>query len=343
MKKVRSIIDNFVMNSFACVMATGIVCIAAEQSGLHTIAIMLFIINNIIYFLCFALAMIKLYFQPLKMLGELTHHQSGPGYLTLVAATNILGIQYIQFTSISFISINLFWVSNILYLLFMLFLFIGMTVTKIKPTLADGLDGTWLLCTVSGCSIIILGDTIKSYYQFSVLELIVLSGIWGASLLLYFVMIGFIFYRWFFQFFDISSFSPAYWINMGALAISSLAGVHLTNLVENTPLGIFSYFILSSSFFLWLMSIWWGGFLISIFIYRVIKHKLKFQYSVKNWSAIFPLGMCCVSSLAVLNSISLMDPTWKCVIEKITIIVCIIWFITFLQGVFSIMSSKEYN
>src|SRR5690348_14502628 len=79
--------------SFALVMATGIVSIAADQQGFHRLALALFVINAIAFALLAAGSLLRLAVSPAAMLGELVRHRTGASYLTIVAGTAILGDQ----------------------------------------------------------------------------------------------------------------------------------------------------------------------------------------------------------------------------------------------------------
>jgi tellurite resistance protein TehA-like permease len=76
---------------FALVMATGIVSIAAELRGFHGLAVGLLWFNLTAYLVLWALSVARAIAYPSRLFADLTSHQRGATFLTVVAATNVLG------------------------------------------------------------------------------------------------------------------------------------------------------------------------------------------------------------------------------------------------------------
>ena len=69
-------------------MATGIVSIAAHQSGLARVALALLALNVLAYVLLWLLTLARLLRHRRAMLEDLLDHQRAPGYFTTVAASH---------------------------------------------------------------------------------------------------------------------------------------------------------------------------------------------------------------------------------------------------------------
>src|SRR3546814_19783147 len=82
---------------FGMVMATGVVSIAANQSGMDTLARWLFFINIAFYVTLMVLAVLRAVHAPRRVLFDLTHHRRAPSFFTSFAGTSILGIPFIEF------------------------------------------------------------------------------------------------------------------------------------------------------------------------------------------------------------------------------------------------------
>ncbi len=80
---------------FAMVMATGIVSIASNLLGFELIAWVLFYINVVAYGILWIMFLVRLivYFQ--KIVDDISSHQRGPGFFTMIAGTNVLGSQFV--------------------------------------------------------------------------------------------------------------------------------------------------------------------------------------------------------------------------------------------------------
>src|SRR5579863_1477623 len=78
---------------FALVMATGIVSIASDRAGFHTIAVVLLWLNAGQFLVLWILTLWRLLRYRRELIADLTDHRSGPGFLSAVAATGVLGNQ----------------------------------------------------------------------------------------------------------------------------------------------------------------------------------------------------------------------------------------------------------
>src|SRR5699024_12642351 len=76
-------------------MATGIVSIAAYNAHYNFIAKSLFFLNNALYLLVWLLTILRLCFYPRQLCVDLDSHANVLGFLSLVAATSVLTVQYV--------------------------------------------------------------------------------------------------------------------------------------------------------------------------------------------------------------------------------------------------------
>jgi tellurite resistance protein TehA-like permease len=128
--------------------------------------------------------------------------------------------------------------------------------------------------------------------------------LWGG--MLYIWMMSLIFYRYTFFAFSPADLSPPYWINMGAMAISTLAG---SLLILNTPhapfLNSMLPFLKGFTVFYWATGTWWIPMLIVLAIWRHGVRHFPFTYDPMYWGAVFPLGMYAVSTLRMMEAMEL--------------------------------------
>src|SRR5205085_11893375 len=102
------------------------------------------------------------------------------------------------------------------------------TIKPEKPTLAEGIHGGWLVSVVAAQSVAVLGTQLAEGFgdraPYVLLSCLVM---WLGGGMLYIWIISLIFYRYTFFTMHPSDLTPPYWINMGAVAISTLAGALL--------------------------------------------------------------------------------------------------------------------
>jgi tellurite resistance protein TehA-like permease len=92
---------------FAMVMATGIVSLAAHMMGLPTIAAALFGLNVAVYTVMWLLTILRIVWFRDLVLRDLVDHQRGPGFFTAVAASCILGGEFVLLASSYYIALVL--------------------------------------------------------------------------------------------------------------------------------------------------------------------------------------------------------------------------------------------
>ena len=78
---------------FALVMATGIVSLASQQMGLHSIAVTLFGLNVVAWVALWLLSAARMVRHRRRFFGDMVDHLRGPGFFTMVAGTAVLGSQ----------------------------------------------------------------------------------------------------------------------------------------------------------------------------------------------------------------------------------------------------------
>ena len=115
--------------------------------------------------------------------------------------------------------------------------------------------------------------------------------------MLYLAIIPLIFYRLTFIALSREDFSPPYWINMGAVAITALAGSILVLRGETWPMITpLLPFLRGFTFFFWAVASWWIPFLFALMAWRYIWMKDRFTYEPAVWGMVFPMGMYCTST-----------------------------------------------
>jgi tellurite resistance protein TehA-like permease len=115
---------------------------------------------------------------------------------------------------------------------------------------------------------------------------------WLGGGMLYIWIIGLIFYRYTFFPMSPSDLAPPYWINMGAAAISTLAGAYLAlDAPHARLLEELLPFIRGLTLMWWATASWWIPMLVSLGVWRHVVRKFPLRYDPLYWGAVFPLGM----------------------------------------------------
>lgn len=284
---------------FGMVMATGIISIASHMLGLVWLSRLLFALNGLLYALLWALYLLRLKRYPQVVAADLTDHLRGPGYFTVVTATGVLGSQCLLLTGSLALGMALWGLAVILWLLFTYTIFALLTVKENKPPLDRGINGGWLLAVVATQSVAVLtallaarvGQPWKLEMNFFALSM----WLWGG--MLYIWMMSLIFYRYTFFRFLPDDLSPPYWINMGAMAISTLAGSLLIVNADQAPFLLSLLpFLKGFTVFYWATGTWWIPMLLVLGLWRHVYTRFPLKYDPLYWGAVFPLGMYAAST-----------------------------------------------
>jgi len=278
---------------FALVMATGIMSIAAFLLEMIAVAWMLFWLNGIAYAVLWLLFLTRLVRYPHNLLTDLSSHVRGPGFFTMVAGTCVLGSQFVIVRGDTTTG-GLLWLLGLLLWLILIYVFFtAVTIRESKPALETGINGAWLIAVVATQSVSILGTlAAPRFAAWREVLLFFNLAMYLLGCMLYILIILLIFYR--FTFFKLTSseLTPPYWINMGAVAITTLAGATL--MLHASTWGFLEEllpFLEGFTLFFWATATWWIPLLLILGVWRHLVKRFPFTYDPQYWGMVFPLGM----------------------------------------------------
>lgn len=292
---------------FALVMATGIVSIATFSHGWTSLAWALFAANNLFYAVLTVLYLARLALYPAAMRADLTRHATAPTFLTAVAATCVLGVQYELFAVSTTAALALAGIGATLWVVLNYAFFAAVILQPVKPTLAEGLNGAWFLAVVSTQSVSVLASLLAPRFGDAAhLVLFAALCLYLLGCMLYLVLVALIVYRLAFFPMEARDLTPPYWINMGAVAITTLAGARLllrsdawTFVSELRP------FLVGFTLFFWATATWWIPLLLVLGEWRYVAKKFPLSYHPAYWSLVFPLGMYTAATTVFAQAIEL--------------------------------------
>lgn len=287
-------------------MATGIVSLAAHFHGTEWAALELFGLNVAAYVVLSALTILRLFRHRARLVNDLTHHSRGATFLTTAAGTCVLGCQFSILTPWTTVSDTLWFVGAILTAALIYTFFTAITVCEPKPTLEAGINGAWLLVIVATESVSVLGILVApSMASGEIMPFISLTThLVGAMLYVFFATL--ILYRWMFFSMKPEKLTPDYWIDMGALAITTLAGaLLLEGAGQYHLLGTLVPVVTASTILFWATATWWIPLLLFVEIWRHFRGRVPFVYGPDYWTLVFPLGMYSVATFELVKATGL--------------------------------------
>lgn len=289
---MKGLIKNFDPGYFAFVMATGIISIACHLLGMQGTASALFAVNRAGWAVVFVLFLIRSLIIPSGLAQE-AGRMGGASMFTIVAGTCILGSQYAVIRGDLGAALPL-WIAGFILWAVLIYAFFFFLVAggPGEAAFESGFDGSWLIFVVGTQSVAVLAALLseglakKPFFLFVSLSMYLLGSV------LYIVLTGLIFYRMFFFALPPGKLSPAYWINMGAAAITTLSGALL---LRNSGRWDFllsgvAPFLKGFTLLFWVAATWWIPLLAALNIWKYLRGARP-SYDVRMWSMVFPFGM----------------------------------------------------
>jgi tellurite resistance protein TehA-like permease len=185
------------------------------------------------------------------------------------------------------------WIASIVLWFVLIYgFFAAVTIAEPKPRLEHGLDGSWLLVTVATEAVAVLGSQVAPGLAHPDIAMFASLVFFLAGAMLYVLVIGLILFRWTFRTMDAQMLTPTYWINMGAVAITTLAGAYLVDAAKDFAfLANIEHFVAGFTLFFFATATWWIPLLVVVFAWRHLRRHTPIRYDTAYWSLVFPLGM----------------------------------------------------
>jgi tellurite resistance protein TehA-like permease len=294
-------------------MATGIVSLALNGAGWAVVARALFGLNVGVYAVLGILLLVRVLRYRAHLAADLGSHAKAPGFFTLVAAPCVLGNQCVLLLGMSVAGLAL-WVVGILFWLALTYAMLpGLMEAEVKPRLGEGLNGAWLLVVVGTQAVSVLACLLVPALAADAPDgpLFVALAFWLVGSMLYVWLIALIFHRILFLPLLPGDLTPPYWINMGAMAISTLAGARLVGEAGRSPLLTdLLPFLKGTTLLFWATATWWIPILLALGAWRHVLKRVPLTYEHGYWAVVFPLGMyaVCTQNLIRVFPLPLLEP-----------------------------------
>lgn len=322
--------------SFAFVMATGIVSTAFALIGWGLVSIALLVIaaaGGVV--LLIALVWRLVVFRA-DVVGDVRNPAVAFGFLTLVAAINVVGIRlYSPQAPLATIVFGI--VSVPVWVLLVYGIPAVLMLHARAASAVASADGSWFLWVVATQSLATAAAVIAAGEKTEALAAIAVA-LWGVGVMLYLMLATLVTLKLLTSSNSPRSLNPSYWIYMGATAITVLAGSRILVLPTELPIIRVTAPVVSGlTFVLWAFGMWWIPLLVVFGVWRYLLGRVPIRYEHGLWSIVFPLGMFSVASMHFGQSAGL--PLMASVGQIGTVIAGIAWLAAAVALVFALLRS----
>lgn len=315
---------------FAMVMATGAASVAANLLGMRSVAVPLLAVNVVAFATLWSLTLIRMALFFPRIVADLKDHARGPGFFTVVAGTCVFGTQCLVVGGYPVLAKALWGLGIALWVIVMYSFFTAVTIRERKPTIATGINGAWLIAAVATQSVSVLGSLLApTFGEYRHVVLFFTLCMFLIGCMLYLAIITLIFYRLTFIQLTPAMMAPPYWINMGAVAITTLAGATLLLRVGEWPFLLeLQSFLRGWTLFFWVSASWWIPLLLILMIWRHAYMRYPLTYDPTYWGMAFPLAMYTTGSFQLFTALGL--PFMLVVPRSFIFVALAVWVGTFI-------------
>lgn len=291
-RKVTAIVEEGNPATFAAVMATGIVSLAASSQGYGLVAEGLLVANALAGGLLALRQAAQLALFPGGVRARFGDPLDAAGFFTIPAGICVLGSQLLALTGARALALALWWLAALIWLATTYGFFAVLALRPAKGNLARQVDGGTCVSVVATEAVAILAMEFGTPTLLTVGFALTLVGA-----VLYLLILGAVFHRLFFLNLAAADLKPSYWIVMGVEAVAALAA---TTAIEHAPQSTLLRqslpFLLPFALAFWSMAGWWMPLLLVLGLWRYRRHWADLTFDAPFWGMVFPLGMYSMAS-----------------------------------------------
>jgi tellurite resistance protein TehA-like permease len=281
---------------FALVMATGIVSTAVAGDGAAALSAAMLVLGIVCYLALIACYVWRLARYRPEFVADATGPRTAFSLFTFTAGSDVLGARLAGGGHYTATAV-LLAVSGTVWLLLSYGVPLALITGHNSGSALAGINGSWFLWTVGTQS---LAVALASLRPPLASPLAALAGLlWAVGVVLYLIIATLVLAGLLHFPVQPATLTPAYWVFMGATAISVLAGAKLLGLPGGPLLFAMHPVVAGVSVILWAFGTWLVPLLVGLGVWRHLIRRMPLRYDPGLWSMVFPLGMYCVASGAL--------------------------------------------
>lgn len=295
--RAATAVETLTPGYFALVMATGILSVGTELTGHHWLSVVLLWICITAFTVLLALTVVRLLRYRQAIVSDFLDPGRAFGFFTYVAGTNVLGTR-LAGAGYDHVSVVFLGITMSAWLIFGYVIPWTAVLGKNERPVIKYANGTWFIWVVASQSVAVLSATVQPMYPRWDHELAVIAVFaWSLGVFLYVATGVFVALRLMLLELKPVELNPPYWVSMGALAITVLAGARIVEMNSAPMVDATRGLVAGLSVLFWAFATWLIPVLFVVGYWRHKIHKVPLKYEPTLWSMIFPLGMYAVAGI----------------------------------------------
>jgi len=295
--RARGTVERLTPGYFALVMGTGIISVGMRLEGLDLLSAGLMALCAGAFAALVLLNAWRLVAYRASVVEDFRDPSRAFGFFTFVAGTNVLGVR-LAMSGLEVATAALLVVGGVAWL------FLGYVVPwtavlgrEERPVVASA-NGTWFIWAVASQSMAVATASIEPVFDAVRGPLALLAVMsWSVGVVLYGATGLLVSLRLMLYPFGPEELTPPYWVSMGALSITVLAGARIVEMADAPMVAATRGLIAGLAVVFWAFATWLVPVLVAAGWWRHARRRVPLPYDATLWSIIFPLGMYAVAGI----------------------------------------------
>ncbi|WP_347351565.1 tellurite resistance/C4-dicarboxylate transporter family protein [Intrasporangium sp.] len=297
--RVGPLVEGLTPGYYALVMACGIVSLGLQLVGQDALSAALFGVCIIAYAVLCVLNLWRFIGYRHAMASDFRAPRRAFGFFTFVAGTNVLGARAAAEEWYT-VTIVLLLVAAVVWLVLGYVIPWSAVLSQDHRPVVELANGTWFIWVVASQSVAVSAATLEVVFSDARHYLAVLAVLsWSIGVFLYAASAIIVSLRIMLYDLDPKEFDPPYWVSMGAIAITVVAGARIVEMQSAPMVDATRGLIAGLSVVFWAFATWLIPVLIAAGVWRHYVRKVPLRYEATLWSMIFPLGMYSVACITL--------------------------------------------
>lgn len=295
--RVRESVRTLTPGYFALVMASGIISIGLQQRGHDLLSGLLFAVAAAAYVVLLLLNGWRLVAFRRELVEDFRAPRRAFGFFTFVAGTNVLGARAAGEGWYEVTAVLLAVAATVWLVLGYVIPWSAVLGRAERPVVALA-NGTWFIWVVASQSVAVASSALENEYAGARQELAVLAVLsWSVGVFLYAASAIIVSLRIMLYPLEPEDLDPPYWVSMGAVAITVVAGAQVAGMESAPMVDATRALIAGLSVVFWAFATWLIPVLVAAGAWRHFVRRVPLRYVATLWSIVFPLGMYSVAGI----------------------------------------------